>query len=481
MKKIFFLLASISFFFTASLFSYTIREGLDIPEREKELVQTRMKDTLKSKSTLLGSPIPEKKNPKIGLASSGGGPRAAIVASAFYYCLHKILDYWVALSGSTWFLAQAVTYTKNTPEELKKILARSLSIRFPITIADSCKFAVRLLEKKRDGLPITLTDYFSLFLYAKFLKEKENQQTPYIHFSDIAKKISDGSFRGPFPIVTTAIRNTDPMVWAEITPLEMRLLRKKGRTNYWVPTPASNMFFDRGNNINDTPEMPLQELLAMCGAAFAVPYSSMFKLVFDSIIQYLKQKISPTYTEFDAYHEEKRLRSTYGEELLQDLGNFSKIPCRAGILPNFMKNISTCPFAELEKLEHIDAGILSGMPAIDLFCRNVEIIIIAETSSGSKILDAKYLIQQAKRLEYPMPKITKGMLKQIDNHEPILIFDKKRPELPIIVYFSLPETFSTIKFEYTQEEFDLLFNQTLQKVVTNIDLIRQAIRLSIEN
>lgn len=453
----------------------TIRKGSDICSHEKSIVAKRMDSTYTYKKKFVGQEFDKKYNPRVALITSGGGHRAAIAALATYTFLYNIIDYWMALSGSTWTACALCAHqleTQKQPDYLetfKKYLKENLS-SLSYSDKDIHTFIQLFVSKKVLGLPITLTDIWGCILYLVYLKNTTIQTQKY--FSHTQEILADGLY--PFPIVTSSLEAQNKLWWTECNPFEKGVLLPSEYTQYWVDAKFWGKTFDGGIMTKNTPEISIQELMAMCGSAFAVPFNSIVIMMIRTIIQGIKD-----YWLYGNGNDAQIMQLWEDLEALKDQADNMQ---RAASIPNFMKNLEGSVLPNDTMSSEVDAGVVCGIPIVSALRpeRKIDIIIVCEASSEKQTFNLTYMQTEAEKLGYEIPAVTKEHFKKLLKKEPFVIYDKDNPKTPIIVFFPIPNLFPITKMTYTPEEFDQLYDYTLKLLSNNKQLIKDAITLSIK-
>lgn len=419
--------------------------------------------------------------PRVGIALSGGGCRAATAALGFLSALpQNICDatsYIAGLSGSTWLLSCLYAHKefslKATKERMKKSLG-NLTEHMDIQAIYAALSTKYTIYKQ----PVTLTDVYGCLLASLFLSDLGNEGLD-AKLSGIRSKLKDSEY--PLPIFTALIDDIDPRRWIEMTPYEVGA----DCLDTWIQTLDFGRKFVKGKPKDQSPELSLGFLMGMCGSAYALHFNEALRILVDGLL-------SGTRLNSHDYQDEHLIKFPYkSDDLVDDLtkikaslSSLSNPTCsassifdRAGHVPNFSYGQDPSCLVDEEEMALVDAGIECNIPIIPLLKRNVELIIICDATNGDKSVSVEPLRVAAKKEGYALPQldIEQGC------KQPRLFYDANNPLLPVVVYIPLRVEMNTFKFSYSEEEFDTVFNDMFDITRSAQELIIKGLTIAAKN
>ncbi|XP_053390805.1 cytosolic phospholipase A2-like [Mercenaria mercenaria] len=143
---------------------------------EKRFIEERRKCVFQAMQDILGDEAPRtiKEVPTIGVLGSGGGFRALTASSGVMGALveSRISDmviYNAGLSGSAWYLSTLYSHPdwpQKSPRELRNELRDSIgySLFWKLNPFGLWRYWKRVNAKRDQGQPVSLTDYYGLFI-----------------------------------------------------------------------------------------------------------------------------------------------------------------------------------------------------------------------------------------------------------------------------------------------------------------------------
>jgi hypothetical protein len=148
---------------------------------------------------------------------------------------------------------------------------------------------------------------------------------------------------------------------------------------------------------------------------------------------------------------------------------------------NFSRYLDESPLKTDKHLTLVDAGVATNLPFQPLFRRNVNLYIVCDATGESTAAIGNELFEvesYARKNGLPFPKID---YKKLVSKKVSVWSDPKDPSVPVIVHLPNFNDFLTLKFDYSEEEFDLLMGGIESAVIENRDLFIEALQLAAEN
>ncbi|XP_063423775.1 cytosolic phospholipase A2-like [Mytilus trossulus] len=289
-----------------------LRFSLTLCEEERTFLAQRKRVIFESMKKQLGSDAPKSSRevPTIGVLGSGGGFRAMTAYSGVFSALvdSKILDmttYVCGLSGSAWYLSQLYSnpeWPKKSPKELQPQLKDNIdSSPFLLLGPRSMyKYVSNIIEKRRQGQPVSFTDFFGHLVGETLLHERMNAK-----LTDQRDIIETGEV--PFPLYTClhVKRQVSAMIfheWMEFSAYEIGL----PKYGTFMKTEHFGSKYFMGQLVRKHPEPPLHFLQGIWGSAFCIQLKRLLK---DD-----KKVMNECRSSFDE-------REEMAKELLDDMGN----------------------------------------------------------------------------------------------------------------------------------------------------------------
>jgi|SRR3989338_1525381 len=429
-----------------------VRRGKEINEEEKDIIEKRNKRIKKNIENILDKDI--ENVPKIGICASGGGCRAMLGTLGFLMGLEDIgvldtVQYISSLSGSSWCIAPWISKEYRLID-LKQDLVKKLETNILTANLDYSD----LLRKYAYEQPISMVDIYGLLLGNKLLEN--NYKLSY------QKNIINNRFY-PFPIYTSIIANNGLNLyeWMEYTPIEIG----SRYMNSYIPTWSFNRYFEYGYSLRSIQEPSLSYLMGIWGSAFSANINEILSHLSNNLPQYI-------------YNNLHYNAKTY------NIGDYRFYPAS---VHNFSYNFDS-PFSNDKYLTLIDAGLDFNLPLPPLLERNLDIIIVLDSSlyvdSSPELFKAQnYAI--SRHLPFPSVDYTRA------GREIISVFHS--PNAPTILY--LPRIFNphysisydpdqiissggylnSFNFLYTPSQIDLLTGLTRFNAIQSQHFIYQII------
>ncbi|KKQ33019.1 MAG: hypothetical protein US49_C0003G0047 [candidate division TM6 bacterium GW2011_GWF2_37_49] len=445
-----------------------VRRGSNLAPEEVAFLHKRESKVKNALEKLLKIKLDGKKIPKIALCMSGGGMRAATVATGVFEGLEStgLLDattYVAALSGSTWTVASIVELGQSTQDYCKHF-TESLTSLHAFNLAD----AIHVLQPKvLSNQQIGPVDLYGMLLAATFFHHKKNKYGSHdIQLSDSQRRIKDGNLF--FPIYTALQVKDSNLHCAEFTPYEFGI----DDWNMHIPIWSFGRKFVNGTSTDFATEQSLGFLMGIWGSAL----SGSIKNIINTAKSTLPNVI------FKALND-----------ISVEIG-VSSIRAAAIKAYNPLYAVKDSPFKNWEQITLMDAGYVNIFPFHPIFNKEREIgIIIFVDASGSVFKgtpDFKEVVKYTQANRIPFPQITFDFLTK---NQVNLFSDKKNANVPIVIYLApvknkkfnssydpKKEYPSTFKFIYTPEEIKNLKGVMRQNIIDHKDKIIDAIRQKIE-
>jgi phospholipase A2 len=402
--------------------------------------------------------------PTIALCGSGGGTRAAICFSGFLLGAQNIglfnaSSYISTLSGSTWMMGPLLARQKTLPEfteifrnRVQKPFMRSLNYGI---------IAERLISTEKQYGHLMVVDLWGAILADRFMGDLKTD-AQFVSFKNIRQTLTqNNNFQCPFPIFSTVIGNeVYPYPWLEVTPFTTGSSLIGGR----IPTTTFGSEFYNGSSKKELPERSLGCFLGIFGS----PYSLNLTDLLADLIQSINND---------------ELRSIF-EGIVNRFIDKEKrfLPSSVN---NFLYSPSNNPLRKKKFITLTDAGMtydnIATPPLLDPE-RHVDVIIVCDASTDAHkkgFPEIHAARQYAKDFGLNFPSIDNPEV--IGDEEDVVIFKGTDKETPTIVYFPNKITDGTLKFEYSNDEFDALCNTMQHTVEQHAEEIANAIREKIEH
>ena len=449
----------------------------DICNEEKTFIENRIPLVKQGIQKFLQIDVDETDLPRIGMAFSGGGFRAMITTLGFLASAKEsgLLDatlYMAGVSGATWAIGPWIASGKSIQEYTDTLHEK---IEYGIDHINDPYELKYLFENLLSRLAwqqyVSIIDIYGAMIANTLMKELDRERMRITLTQAHQGMLTNNQL--PLPIYTAITTNTNPYEWLEVTPFEVGLLKS------YIPTWAYGRKFKNGQSLDYAPEQPLGYYLGIFGSAFEVNFSDILHHTAGRL-QAIRDTL-PTFLQKPA------------ELLIHQIKASSVNDFR--LFPSMLNNFTYHYMGPLQSEEHIcliDAGIDFNLPVPPLLraARNLDTLIIYDSSSKGNAKDLKYAEKYARRRGIKFPEI--DLEKAIKNI--ISIFnDPQDPEVPTIIYFPMikNEAYScfnpvdcvyedycnTFNFTYNQQQIKELcglpyfcLNQESQSI---IDLIKE--------
>lgn len=325
-------------------------------------------------------------------------------------------------------------------EALRKKLKERVSTKFwnPFTL--NWHNILEKLEKKHETYGhFKPADLWGALLTDRLLGDLPDKEQNF-SFADIRAFLEETDTE-PFPLFSSCIKNCPPMTqeydWFEITPYASGSNDLKG----FIPTEYLGSFFANGKLVKPLKEESLSFLMGVLGSAYVFNIGDPLLL--------LAQAIPTTYKCRD--------------QVIQDVKKFIKKYdlCSRNFLPSRINNptnkMESSPFSQ-PFIELADAGYDYNLTMPPLLRRKTDIILCCDASTDA-CTNGFPEMQKAKKYAakhgFAFPALQ--YYKQIDKHLYLFKWDEKKQtsdKIPTIFYFTNPYKESTLKLEYSGQEFD---------------------------
>ncbi len=405
------------------------------------------------------------KMPNIAFCFSGGGYRALICTLATLYASHEVgllpaIRHISTLSGSTWFLATWLLLQQpinKMLENIENIIVKQKFYNLDMEDIDAItETLLKKLENKQKLYPVDLWGaILADRLWKNFCDAKQAQK---LTFSNIQKALANqnNNFYYPYPLFTTITYNTDPYTWITVDPFFTEIIDPAYHENdSRIDTQYFGCkFYNRSMRSSIFPPNSLGYFMGLFGSAYSFSIAEILNII--------DEKIDPSHKFYHILQEIIKNLDLYKEHILPTYIN------------NFLYKIPQFKLHKFKTLGCADAGMAFNLPIPPLLkkSRKVDIIIICDSSNAKQdnFFELYRAEEYAKQRNIPFPDIKKDK-KQITDC--LYIFEKNKkimtcsnfctkeipiPGVPTIIYITNPISFSTLKFDYTKEEFNKLFN-----------------------
>lgn len=426
---------------------------------EQEFLRSRLRNVAKGQKQFLNleKELSSDEVLKTGVVFSGGGYRAMILTTGYMQAFQDIglLDstlYISTLSGSTWFLAPWVLSDNTpTPAQFKQSLIDKVNAkRFDLAALQNL-FKVDFSLLVNDVLwPKFIFDqtlgsielFGGLLAYALLYDYGNARQRQ--HLSDLWSKVRNGT--KPFPIFTSVSMHKEEQDyiynWYEFNPLEVRNVEHGISIETW----AFGRKCDAGKTVDFAPEQSLGTLMGIFGSAYTVNLKDLTKMSQDAA-KTLEQQAVSQLEQFKSMVMQTVL-ATLAEE--QTIGKFRLWPGRMNNpwlnAPGSLGTDMTEWLTTRTELTLVDGGISFNLPLPPLLDRNLDVIIMADSSGGLQEGEVPQG-ELIKALEYA--KRTKGYnytlwedLRILFNSTLSVYKDYDNPQAPVIIYLNYQKDIS---------------------------------------
>ena len=449
----------------------TIRLTNNLCQEEIATTAQRINTVHNALENCLSMTIALEATPRIALCLSGGGMRAAICSYALVAGLADIdlldaVTFCAALSGSTWFLTDWITFGQ--PFDLyHDHFVNALSSMRPFSV-DALANALwpKYIFQQNTGI----VDLYGVYLAHTFLnKLNDNVNLQKITFSSLDNYIKDGSW--PFPICT-AVESSIDNHWVTFTPYEVG----SDSLHFHMPTWAFGRKFAGGKSLDYAPEQSLGFFMGLWGSSLSGSLQNMLDVESQELNPLLFHKLS---------------------NILIDVGA-ADFRWAAIKMHNPLYGVADSPYRvrNITDLIFIDGAYNYNLPLPPLVKkeRAVDIIIFMDASEDvhEGTPEFKKAIADISSQGIPLPQIDFTTILQ----KPVSIFsDPANPKAPIIIYIvaikqddydplfdpavNFYTTYKTTNFSYKQADIDKLAGLIRFGIAANKDAIIGAVKDSI--
>jgi phospholipase A2 len=413
---------------------------------------------------------------KIGAVFSGGGYRSMILTTGYMQAFSDtgLLDstmYISSLSGSTWFLAPWLLFEPyKTPTQFKQSLIEKINAkRFDIAalqnvfkIDSSLLINDVLWPKFIFDQPISSIELFGGLLSYTLLSDYGNNRQRQ-HLSSLWTRVRNGT--RPFPIFTAVSKEGSelnaPYRWYEFNPLEVRNVEHGLSIDTW----AFGRKCDGGKTTDFGPEQTLGTLMGIFGSAYAVNLRDLNRMA-DEGAEDFEQEAKSQLEKFKGAAISAVLTGVAQEE---KIGSFRLWP---GTMNNPWLNVPSSLGKDVDEwltsrqeLTLVDGGISFNLPLPPLLDRNLDVIIMADSSGGlregeGRQRDLALALDYAKRIKGYNYSLYED-LRIVFNSTLSVYKDYGNPEAPVIIYLnyqkdaSLFEKMQGIRTKELADTYDL--------------------------
>ncbi|KAK7486493.1 hypothetical protein BaRGS_00022294, partial [Batillaria attramentaria] len=261
----------------------TLRYSLCLSDKEKEFMRKRKQKVFEGLNRLLGEQGPRtvEEAPTIAVIGSGGGFRAMTGYSGVFKALADsgLLDcttYACGLSGSSWYLSTLYSHPRwpeMNPGDLQDELMYNIdkSLMWLLGPNSVMRYLDSVLKKRREGQPISFTDFFGHMVGETLLKGRMHSR-----LTDQRAKIQDADV--PLPLYTCVHVKKDVPArsfqeWVEFSPYEI------GMPKYgtFMDSELFGSKFFMGKLVRKYQEQPLHFLQGIWGSAFCILFKRLLE------------------------------------------------------------------------------------------------------------------------------------------------------------------------------------------------------------
>lgn len=467
----------------------SVRIGADVCPQEKAYVQVRTPKVQAALEKFLGKKLNGSFIPKIALINSGGGARALISCLGWHAGAEKIglldaVTYDIGLSGGSWFITTWMASGKR-PSVFKGIMQPLMNKElYPsgtrIAPNDLQQFFDALIIRDALKQPVTLVNAWGASLANRYFdygaySDKRQQ----LLLSDQAQTIASGDW--PLPILTAANgyasdigENRYLMDWFEFTPYEVSGVGD-WLGNAHIPIWAFGRTYKGTASIDNNPPYDIGLIMGICGSAFALTYARLYEKALKSAVANI-----PLFKSIAEQSTDMLITKLLPQDA-QDFITTKRLS--VGKVPNFAKDIPGSRVKEAD-LKLVDAGLAFNLPSPSAHARSADIMIFFDASGTALGKSLDWVAKYAMLHNYKFPAIS---LDGIDQRTVTIFTDEKNTNMPLVMYMprtdptgTVDTNFSTVKFNYTADEYNQLSGVTEQNMVSSKDQIKAAITKLIE-
>lgn len=497
----------------------TFSKSFEMGPEEKAYEKKRIQRARPVLEKLLGISIPEGKMPRIGVAFSGGGFRAACAEVGALAELEKqgILDsslYLATLSGATWAVAPwAITSLSYVAfaEDFKKRLS-SAALGSPLnqkleTLASISTLVADVIIKKivlndlligqlgleqNFGGVFSAIDLYGILLGASLFSPEQLKEYVNINLSTMAPHVQDG--QKPLPIFT-AVHPQDRVCgaydWYEFSPFEVATYASRAA----IPSWAWGRPFAKGKSVAYPSPISLGECMAIFGSAFSVSVEEVYRHNFlpeGPAKRLLKGFIDKT--------------SAMKLDLAKGVGVDTMVcnnrpPLGVSWENNFMYQLSGNLSGRMQ-IPFVDAGVAFGVPMVPLLYRDLDLIIVFDVAQSTDSHEFLANEDYARLHALPFPKIDRSKSKDDSkrlalNERVYSVFEGDEDQkAPIVIYLPLTKNLNypdldprdpknsgfldTFNLKYTPEQIEQLSGLYAQGVRDAAPDIKKLLRKIVE-
>jgi hypothetical protein len=445
--------------------SVSIGKELCVPEasylqKRASLVTQATKDFIQNQNVSI--------LPRISFGFSGGGYRSMICCAGFTdgannIGLDKIASYQAAISGSSWFLANYLVRNL-PPQAFGEILQKRVATSFvdPKTL-DITAILKKLCEKDLSHGSIGPVDLWGALLADRLMGDLGAQNALNFSFDNIRKTLYYTN-KHAYPLFNSIISNVYPYIFVDMSPFDCRMIGLSSACSQaYIPTTAFSSPFESGASKKILTEESLSFFIGILGSPYNISLGDIFyDIAYSSGNEMFKSIVAWMIKEFDLYNVRVLSSPVY----------------------NFMYNYSDQPLKSFETVNFTDAGasfVNIPFPALLKKERANDILIVCDASTDAGDKGYPEMVEAsdyAKKHGLKFPPIKNP---RIINKDLAIFEDQNDPLVPTVAYFSNPDKTSTLKFDYSKEEFDKLYGTMKNLVMASkavlVDVIKNKIKI----
>ncbi|MFH1643882.1 MAG: hypothetical protein ABIA74_01780 [bacterium] len=419
----------------------------------------------------------EQNPPKIAFVFSGGGYRAMIMSLGFMIGASQITkngsslidatSYISTLSGSTWFLGLMLTlnnYLQFQPQTIEGYL-QAMKNYLKQTVTQQTFWNMKtlnvsaieqhLLQKflNNEG-SVQPSDLWGSILVDRLFKPLKLDGAEQDITFELARNTLNNSIASPFPLFTMDICNCWPYICMETNPYTTGFVDFSSNFGGFIQTNYFESPFNQSYSQKLFPEESLGSFFGIFGSAYSFGLADILnEIAENSKSEWFKSFVSWVAVKLKLY-KDRVLRAN---------------------VDNFMYNMQGYPLENSKKITVADGGMsMINSPFIPLYTqnRNVDIFIVCDAagdSTKSGYPELKEMADYAQNYNLPFPSLKNPKIYSFstpDQTYKISVFEDDNSNIPTIVYFPCYTPESTLKFDYSEDEFEKVCG-TIEMMVTN--------------
>ncbi len=424
---------------TIHAMSEDVIPSIGLCPQEISFIETRKQLCHKAIEVFTGNQC--KTTPNIAICLSGGGYRAMISGLGFLLGAQKtgLLDasqYITSLSGSTWLIGPLLANNNLTTSHLDYLEAYREDLKQTVSLPFLSKprgnlAAIRnmLTQKHSQGQPLQFVDVWGAMIATNLLGTlAEHGQNVYL------SQCTSPPAAFPFPIFSAVTGDSAPYEWLEVSPFNVECDYLKAQ----ISLAAFGNRCDGDVMVTHWPEQRLGYFLGMFGSSYATDLGDIFHAIAVDVENPILRKILMQISLWRVFQIGRIAPATP---------------------PNYTFDLKPAisPTEHKKDMTIIDGGFAFNLPIPPLLKpqRQIDIIIICDASSDSAVDFGPELLlveEYARTHGSKFPPIDHPYFQ----NDTMTIFKTDDPTIPTVVYFPNKQPFSTLKLQYSPDEFEAL-------------------------